>query len=171
VHCLKEKVFIQEIRVLTYRVPTDSHESDGTYEWNATTLVLVEAKAGGMTGLGLTYANVATAQLVRDTLAEIVRGTEAMDVSRAWSMMQHALRNLGSSGIGAMAVSAVDNALWDLKARLLGQPLVKILGATRDALPVYGSGGFTSYSIEKLQKQLHGWIEDGIPPRQNESRT
>ena len=44
-----------------------------------------------------------------------------------------------------MAISAVDIALWDLKARLLGCPLAGLLGRARDAVPVYGSGGFTSY--------------------------
>ncbi len=62
-----------------------------------------------------------------------------------------------------MAISAVDNALWDLKARLLDLPLVNLLGAVRDGVPVYGSGGFTSYSHEQLQKQLGGWVDSGIP--------
>jgi len=61
-----------------------------------------------------------------------------------------------------MAIAAVDAALWDVKARLLDLPLVKLLGAVRDAVPVYGSGGFTSYSIERLQRQLAGWVERGI---------
>lgn len=161
--CPGERTVINDIRVSIYRVPTDSHESDGTFEWDATTLVLVEATAGGTTGIGFTYADRATAQLIKDALIKIVCGLDAMDVPRAWSTMGYAIRNLGRPGIASMAVSAVDNALWDLKARLLGQPLVKVLGAARDALPVYGSGGFTSYSIEQLQKQLRGWVEDGIP--------
>jgi L-alanine-DL-glutamate epimerase-like enolase superfamily enzyme len=61
-----------------------------------------------------------------------------------------------------MAISAVDNALWDLKARLLDIALVTLLGAARESVPVYGSGGFTSYSISTLQHQLAGWVEDGI---------
>jgi L-alanine-DL-glutamate epimerase-like enolase superfamily enzyme len=61
-----------------------------------------------------------------------------------------------------MAIAAVDAALWDLKARLLEVPLVTLLGAAQDAVPVYGSGGFTSYSIDRLQRQLAGWVERGI---------
>jgi len=56
-----------------------------------------------------------------------------------------------------MAISAVDNALWDLKARLLDIPLVTLLGSVREAVPIYGSGGFTSYSQERLEEQLGGW--------------
>ena len=61
-----------------------------------------------------------------------------------------------------MAISAVDNALWDLKSRILDLPLVKLLGCVRDAVPIYGSGGFTSYSIDQLQSQLSGWAQSGI---------
>jgi L-alanine-DL-glutamate epimerase-like enolase superfamily enzyme len=55
-----------------------------------------------------------------------------------------------------------DDALWDLKARLLDVPLVTLLGQVHASLPVYGSGGFTSYSIEQLQAQLAGWVDAGI---------
>src|SRR6266536_1207156 len=62
-----------------------------------------------------------------------------------------------------MALSAVDIALWDLKARLAGVPLVELLGAVREEAPVYGSGGFTSYPLERLSLQLAAWVEAGIP--------
>src|SRR5205823_12411941 len=71
--------------------------------------------------------------------------------------------NLGRPGIVSMAISAVDSALWDLKARLLDLPLITLLGAAREAVQVYGSGGFTSYSNEQLTAQLGGWVEQGIP--------
>ena len=99
----------------------------------------------------------------RDLLAEIVRGRDAMGIAGAWSAMIAAIRNLGRPGIASMAISAVDAALWDLKARLLGLPLVNLLGSSRDGVAVYGSGGFTSYSIRELQKQLATWVAAGIP--------
>jgi L-alanine-DL-glutamate epimerase-like enolase superfamily enzyme len=61
-----------------------------------------------------------------------------------------------------MAISAVDIALWDLKARLLEMPLLTLLGAVRESVPIYGSGGFTSYSEKQLQNQLAGWVQQGI---------
>ena len=140
-----------------------SPESDGTFAWEKTTLVLVEATAGGKTGLGYSYADTATAALIRDSLADVVRGRDAMAVPGAWSAMVAAIRNLGRPGVASMAISAVDSALWDLKARLLDLPLVTLLGAVRDAAPVYGSGGFTSYSVEQLREQLGGWVAAGIP--------
>ncbi len=156
-------VAIDRIDVSVYKIPTDSHESDGTYEWDSTTMVLVEASGGGKTGLGYSYADTATAQLVRDTLARVVKGRDAMGVPGAWSAMVAAIRNLGRPGVASMAISAVDTALWDLKAKLLDVSLVTLLGAVRDAAPVYGSGGFTSYSDRQLRDQLSGWVEAGIP--------
>ena len=126
-------------------------------------MVLVEAAAGGKTGLGYTYADTATARLIRDLLAGVVQGRDAMAVPGARAAMVAAIRNLGRPGIASMAISAVDAALWDLKARLLDVPLVTLLGAVRDAVPVYGSGGFTSYSPEQLRDQLGGWAAAGIP--------
>jgi L-alanine-DL-glutamate epimerase-like enolase superfamily enzyme len=153
---------IEEIRASAFRIPTDAQESDGTFEWDATTLVLVEAKAGETTGIGFTYADASTARLINDSLGKVVHGVEAMDIPRAWIAMVKAIRNLGRPGIASMAISGVDNALWDLKARLLDQPLVNVLGAARASLPIYGSGGFTSYTNEQLQKQLGAWVEQGI---------
>ena len=86
-----------------------------------------------------------------------------MGVQANWQQMVNGIRNLGRPGISSMAIAAVDIALWDLKARLLEIPLVTLLGGVRERVPVYGSGGFTSYTIKQLQKQLAGWIHQGIP--------
>lgn len=154
---------IERVDVSAYTVPTDRPESDGTLAWDSTTLVLVEITAGGRRGLGYTYADRPTAELVKDKLAPLLSGHDALSIPGAWSTMLRAVRNLGSRGIAAMAISAVDAALWDLKARLLDLPLVGLLGSVRDGVPIYGSGGFTSYSIEELREQLSGWASRGIP--------
>ncbi len=51
------------------------------------------------------------------------------------------------------------HALWDLKAKALDLPLAALLGRCRDSVPIYGSGGFTSYSSQQLRDQLSGWVE------------
>ncbi len=152
---------IEGVRVAAFTIPTDAPESDGTLEWNATTLVVVEVAAAGITGLGYTYADAAVARMIADHLAPVLRGRDAMETGARWRDMFARLRNLGRQGASAMAVSAVDVALWDLKARHLAQPLVALLGAVRPDLPVYGSGGFTSYSGVQLQRQFEAWAEHG----------
>jgi L-alanine-DL-glutamate epimerase-like enolase superfamily enzyme len=154
---------IEAVEVGTYRIPTDYPEADGTYSWDSTTLVLVEVTGGGRRGLGYSYTGAAAARLVRDTLTDVVTGRDAFAVPGAWAAMVRAVRNLGRPGVAATAISAVDSALWDLKAKLLGVPLVALLGAARGAAPVYGSGGFTSYPVAMLQEQLAGWVAQGIP--------
>ena len=153
---------IDRIEVSTFTIPTDFPESDGTLEWNSTTLVLVHAYGGGRVGLGYTYADTATATLIQDLLSEAVKGRDAMAPAASWNAMVSRIRNLGRPGIASMALSAVDIALWDLKARLLNVPLLTLLGAVRNSVPIYGSGGFTSYSDRQLQMQLAGWVEQGI---------
>src|SRR3954451_8625624 len=153
---------ITNLRVAAYKIPTATPESDGTAEWDSTTLVTVHVDARGVTGFGYTYADVATATLIDDRLKDIILGTDPFAIDAAWAAMIRSVRNLGRRGIAAMAISAVDNALWDLKAKLLGVPLVTLLGQVREAIPVYGSGGFTSYSVDELQAQLRGWVDSGI---------
>jgi L-alanine-DL-glutamate epimerase-like enolase superfamily enzyme len=147
------------IRTRAFKIPTDKPEADGTFAWDATTLILVEVEGGGSTGLGYTYADASVAGLIDRTLAKTVAGIDALDPPRAWTAMQIAVRNLGRSGLAATAISALDAALWDLKAKLLGLPLALLLGRARDAVPVYGSGGFTTYTDDDLRAQLRGWVE------------
>jgi L-alanine-DL-glutamate epimerase-like enolase superfamily enzyme len=154
---------VERLIVSAYTVPTDEPESDGTLEWESTTIVIVEAEAGDEVGLGYTYAPTAAGLLAEEKLVDVVRGADAWDVRAAWLAMGRALRNAGRPGIGSMAIAAVDIALWDLKARLLDLPLVRLLGAAHEAVPVYGSGGFTSYSLERIREQLGGWVAEGIP--------
>jgi L-alanine-DL-glutamate epimerase-like enolase superfamily enzyme len=156
------KIPIQDLRVSTYIIPTESPESDGTLEWNRTVLVLVTTKAGGQLGIGYTYADESTAALIHRTLATHVIGRNALDIPAIWASLRHHIRNLGRPGIASMAIAAIDNSLWDLKAKLLDLPLATLLGRVRDGVPVYGSGGFTSYSIDRLQKQLGDWARRGI---------
>ena len=154
---------LEGLRVSAFRIPTDFPESDGTFQWDSTTLVVVELDAAGASGLGYTYADQATALFVREHLAEVIRGRDAMGIPAAWELMVSSVRNLGHPGIASMAISAVDSALWDLKGKLLGLPLVTMLGSAQESAPIYGSGGFTSYSIDRLREQLRGWVESGIP--------
>src|SRR5262249_19020322 len=92
----------------------------------------------------------------------ILLGRDPMAIPAAWSAMGQAVRNIGRRGVPSMAMAAVDVGLWDLKARLLDVSLRDLLGSTREGIPVYGSGGFTSYSIEQSERQFQSWIEAGI---------
>lgn len=150
-----------DVRVFT--VPLEGPESDGTLTWEATTCVVVTVYAGEERGLGYTYGDAAVAALIRSKLTDLVRGVDAMRPAATAAAMQKELRNAGRPGIGAMAISAVDVALWDLKARLLELPLADLLPRFHERVPIYGSGGFTNLDDEQLAAQLRGWVDAGIP--------
>ncbi|MEH0416942.1 enolase C-terminal domain-like protein [Streptomyces sp. B21-083] len=155
---------VERLDTAVYTVPTDAPEADGTLRWTSTTLVLATVRCGPVTGLGYTYAPAAAARIIDDVLAGVVVGGPAFDVPRLNEAMHRAVRNAGLPGVAAQAIAAVDIALWDCKARLLGLPLVQLLGAARDDVPVYGSGGFTTYDSDRQDRQLRGWVEqEGIP--------
>lgn len=145
-----------------YTVPTETPESDGTIAWSETTLVMVRMAACGAEGLGYTFADVATAALIDAHLKDAVVGHNPLNIPELWSTMVRKVRNLGRPGVCSMAISAVDNALWDLKARLLHLSVADLLGRAHDSIGAYGSGGFTSYSDEELRQQLTGWIGQGL---------
>jgi L-alanine-DL-glutamate epimerase-like enolase superfamily enzyme len=159
-------VDVTDVEATAYTIPTERPEGDGTLTWDSTTWVVVKVGTGdpGLpTGLGWTYAPAAAVHVVRDLLAPVVADRGALDVVDAWEAMVRSVRNAGRPGLVSMAISAVDTALWDLEARLLGVPLHRLLGAVREDVPVYGSGGFTTQTSDQLREQLKGWIGQGIP--------
>lgn len=153
---------VHDVTAQAYTIPTDLPEADGTLAWDSTTIVLVHIAAGDATGLGMTYGPAACAALINDMLAELVRGSDPFQIRRSWQAMVDAVRNIGRPGIASLAISALDLGLWDLAARLSGEPLHRFIGATRDAVPVYGSGGFTTYSETELAAQLDGFLALGV---------
>jgi L-alanine-DL-glutamate epimerase-like enolase superfamily enzyme len=150
-------------RVSAYTVPTDKQpETDGTAEWNSTTIVIVELMAGGAAGLGYTYANEAAATVAEELIRKEVLGKHAFEIESIHSAMNRKVRNWGRGGLVASAISAIDTCLWDLKAKLLSLPLLTLLGKVRDEVQAYGSGGFTSYSEKELLDQLTSWSGEGF---------
>lgn len=153
---------IERVEAAAYTIPTDSPEADGTKRWDSTTFVVVHAHAGGAVGLGYTYGPSSAAHLIATMLADAVAGEPALEPHRVHRKLRAGLRDAGQAGLGALALSAVDVALHDLRARLLGVPLTVALDSVRDAVPVYGSGGFTTYDGARVAEQLGEWARQGI---------
>lgn len=125
-------------------------------------MALVRAFTQGVTGFGYSFADSATATLIDAHLKRIIVGGNCLDIAALWCGMRRAIRNLGRPGVCSMAISAVDNALWDLKARLLRLSVADLLGRAHQSIAAYGSGGFTSYSDAELRRQLGRWIATGL---------
>lgn len=154
---------IDAVEAIAYKIPTATEqEADGTLEWDSTSVVVVEVRAADTTGLGYTYCHPAAAQVIESKLASIVEGADALMPERCWTRMQVQARQLGHTGIAAMAISAVDVALWDLKAKLLDVCLADALPRFHESVPIYGSGGFCNYSDDQLRQQVSEWAEMGF---------
>jgi L-rhamnonate dehydratase len=153
---------LDDLRVSSLSIPTDAPESDGTLAWDSTGVVIVELEGAGASGLGWTYADAAAGEVVSRKLMPALDGCDLDDVPAAWMAMRRAVRNDGAQGLVMTAISAVDLALWDRFARARDLPLAVALGAFRDEVSVYGSGGFCSYDDRKLAEQLGGWAADGM---------
>jgi L-alanine-DL-glutamate epimerase-like enolase superfamily enzyme len=160
-----DEITVDRVTAAAYEIPTDQPEADGTLAWSSTTLVLAHVGGGGQTGTGYTYAGAACRPLIEGPLASAVSGRAVLDIGGAWQAMVRAIRNLGRPGLVSCAISAVDTALWDLKARLLGVPVCRLLGMARTAVPIYGSGGFTTYDDATAQAQLEQWADKWAIPR------
>ena len=155
---------IDDVTAQVYTIPTDTPEADGTFTWTSTTLVIAEVTAGGQTGIGYTYASGACRELITGSLADAVKGRRALDITGAWQSMVKAIRNNGRPGLASCSISSVDTALWDLKGKLLNLPVCRLLGMARPEVPIYGSGGFTTYDEPQTRSQLEQWVHPGRFP-------
>jgi L-alanine-DL-glutamate epimerase-like enolase superfamily enzyme len=150
---------ITSVGAQAFVIPTAGPEADGTLSWDKTGLVTAQIFSGSQTGFGYSYSDGSAAILIKDKLAEILVGRDAFDIQGLNRRLWQSVRNIGRAGISACAISALDLALWDLKARLLGISLGALLGRQRDNVEIYGSGGFTNYDDGLLARQLAGWVE------------
>ncbi|QGZ67076.1 enolase C-terminal domain-like protein [Paraburkholderia acidisoli] len=150
---------IRRVEARAFTIPTDRPEADGTIAWSSTTLVVVEIDALGHTGIGYTYAHSSAVELIHAMLADETRRHAARDIGRISLALQRVVRNIGRPGIASCAISAIDAALWDLKAKTFDVPLAVLLGMQRERVRVYGSGGFTTYDLATLERQLREWVE------------
>ena len=106
----------------------------------------------GASGIGWTYLHNENAicSVIQDSIAPVLLGNDPLGTEELWNKMFWALRYEGTKGLAFRALSAVDIALWDLKGHILGLPIYSLLGGSRRAIPIYASGGWTSYTAEQL---------------------
>lgn len=153
---------IEKVGARVFRLPTEGGpESDGTAVWDSTTMVVAELRAAGVAGIGYSYVDPAAGAVISSLLGPVLLGLDPMAIPAARAAMLRAVRNHGRPGLVACAISAVDVALWDLKAKLLDVALATLLGAARPLVDVYASGGFTSSDLDELADELAGYVRAG----------
>jgi len=157
---------IEEVATRWLRIPLSPPIADSTHILNAVDLILVDVSAGGVTGscymLSFDYAPGLLKGFVDQELKRRLIGAEADDIRGIFERNLRACEYVGQCGIAMWGVSAIDAALWDLLARRLGVPVSLLWGRIVSAVPVYGSGGWISYSEEKLAREIRSYLDRGF---------
>jgi L-alanine-DL-glutamate epimerase-like enolase superfamily enzyme len=159
---------IARLESALYRIPLPVALSDSTHG-TMTHFELITARvfdAAGAEGMGYTYTvgcNGAAihSQIQRD-LAPVLIGQAADRIESLWQQMWWRLHYGGRGGSASFAISAVDIALWDLKARKQGEPLWRVLGGNDALVPCYAGGIDLQFPLERLLKQTEDNLARGF---------
>jgi L-alanine-DL-glutamate epimerase-like enolase superfamily enzyme len=121
------------------------------------------ATDAGITGISYSEGAGPVRSLIHDQLSDLIVGADPFETEKLWTNMFWRTRGNGRKGVAFQAISAVDNAVWDIKAKALGVPLYRLLGSAHDRVPVYGSGGWTHYTEKELVREQMSFVERGFP--------
>lgn len=157
---------IQSYGVYTAKAPLARPIADATHTLTEISfLVLRITTETGMVGesylLSFQYSPRAIAGALKD-VGELVRGAEVSETVAVFERLNHANEYFGQEGINRWAQAAYNIAMWDAWGKILGQPIWKILGTSRTEVPIYGSGGWISYSVEELIAEVSGYKARGF---------
>ena len=146
----------------TYPCP-DLPESDGTFSWNHTTLVLVTVRAASFEGVGYTYADVPVAELIKRTLVPLIEGKNVFDIRNCWESMRAAIRNLGRPGMCSMAIAVMDSALSGPQGQAIGRTGSLPCWAVRSpACKPTAAAASPRTQFRSYKSNFAGWVEEGM---------
>ncbi|MBC2666735.1 mandelate racemase/muconate lactonizing enzyme family protein [Novosphingobium flavum] len=156
---------IKDVQVHLVSTPIAAGFADATRKVETIGFLVVRILTDqGLEGIGITYHEVggeATAELIRRNMTPKLIGRDPFDTEVIWNEFFHYLRGVARKGLMYCALSAIDIALWDLKGKITGLPIYKLLGGGRTAVPVYASGGWTSYSDDELVAEMQAMVARG----------
>jgi L-alanine-DL-glutamate epimerase-like enolase superfamily enzyme len=159
----KEKIKSINVHLVSAPVPGNLSDATRKVETIGYTIVRIVTE-GGVEGFGVTYNEVggeATKSLIVHSMAQKLIGRDPFETEVIWQELFQFLRGVGRKGLMLCALSAVDIAIWDLKGKLIGLPLYKLFGGCKTRIPVYASGGWTSYEDDLLVSDMKRMVADG----------
>ena len=160
---MQHKIAKVDVHLVSYPVSGNFADATRTVETVGFTVVRITTDQG-LEGIGITYHEVggeATVALIQRNMAPKLMGRDPFETEVLWQEFFGYLRGVGRKGLMYCALSAVDIALWDLKGKIIGMPLFRLLGGNKTEVPVYSSGGWTSYSDEELVEEMTGMVAQG----------
>lgn len=156
---------IAKVEVCLVSQPVTSGAADATRKVENIGFLIVRLTTDqGLEGFGVTYHEVggeATGILIEKNIKDKLIGLDPFATDSFLNEMAAYLRGVGRKGLMWCALSAVDIALWDLKGKIIGIPIYKLIGGNRDKVEVYASGGWTSYDDDRLVDEISGMVRDG----------
>jgi L-alanine-DL-glutamate epimerase-like enolase superfamily enzyme len=160
---MRHKISKVDVHLVSSEVPAGIADSTRKVETLGFAIVRVTTDQG-LEGIGVTYHEVggeATRELIRRNMAPRLIGRDPLETEVLWQEFFHYLRGVGRKGLSFCALSAIDIALWDLKGKIAGLPVYRLLGGTRSRMPVYASGGWTSYDDDQLVAEMKSMVARG----------
>lgn len=156
---------ISSVKVHLVSEPVTSGFADATRKVESVGYVIVRVITDtGLEGIGLTYHEVggeATRDLIEYNMTARLIGRDPLETEVIYADFVQYLRGVGRKGLMFCALSAVDMALWDLKGKIFDLPLYRLLGGNKTRVPVYASGGWTSYSDDELVAEARRMVGEG----------
>lgn len=152
-----------EVHLVPYAVKAGFTDATRAVETIGYTIVRITTEQG-LEGFGVTYHEVggeAIKTLIDHDMAPKLIGRDPLENEVIWQEFFHYFRGVGRKGLMFCALSAVDIALWDLKGKILNLPIYKLLGGNKNKIPVYGSGGWTSYEDDQLVEEMQQIVSRG----------
>lgn len=158
---------IRDVRTTLLSIPLKTPIADSTHVLNHIQWILVDVLTdGGLKGTSFMLTFEYGPDLLRDIidkeLKKHVVGQDARHIGKIREICWKQTEYIGQSGVAAWGIGAIDIALWDLLGKSLNCPVYQLLGARRDRVPIYGSGGWLSYSIDELLAEVSSYLERGF---------
>jgi L-alanine-DL-glutamate epimerase-like enolase superfamily enzyme len=157
---------IRNYKLFKAKVPLKKAISDSTHTLDEISFLVLRLQLeNGITGesylLSFQYSPNAIVGGLKDVLQEVV-GFEANETGKVYERINQLSEYFGNTGINRWAQAMVNIAMWDAWAKTLEQPIHKLLGTFKDKCPIYGSGGWISYTIDELIVEVSGYAQRGF---------
>jgi len=119
----------------------------------------------GIEGIGITTFGgkiVRTLKTALEEFGDLIKGDDPLRTEKVTAKLRAASAPCGPGGVAALAISAIDIALWDIRGKAFGQPLARLLGGLRERVPAYASGALTRTTpTDKLEGAASALVEKG----------
>lgn len=160
---------IRKVSSELYRIPVHREMHDAIRHFSHMDVVFAHVETDdGLTGSGFTYSIIPhgareICSVIQNSFHDLLVGMDPRDHERVWNKMWRSVDWVGRGGIAVLAVAAVDIAIWDLKAKLAGMPLHRLLGGAKDRIPVYNTdGGWLNHTIDQLVEETKKIVAAGF---------